>query len=245
MGIRDRCAGTRRSVDSEWSESQLAEARGALASARARLAGLLGLPVESLRVAPALEVMPHRDETVVGRDATTRPGAEQARASLRFAQEAERRARWAWLPTLELGAGVKRADNAGANSGRGYALGVSLSIPLFDHGQGVRLQARAQHALASARSEALARSNDSEVERALLVFRAARDELARFEARALEQVQALLLAARSGYREGERTVVELLDAQRAQTDVAERRLNLLRAAKRAEARLRAAAGDLQ
>ncbi|NCQ61443.1 MAG: TolC family protein, partial [Myxococcales bacterium] len=135
--------------------------------------------------------------------------------------------------------------NFGTDDGYGYVVGVSLSIPIFDHGQAQRAQAEAQRALAMARSEALTRTIDADVQSALATFRTARAELTRFESRTSGQVEALLAAARSGYREGERTIVELLDAQRAQTDVAERRLSLLGTAKRAEARLRAATGDLQ
>jgi len=137
------------------------------------------------------------------------------------------------------------ANNFGTDDGYGYVVGVSLSIPIFDHGQAQRAQAEAQRALAMARSEALTRTIDADVQSALATFRTARAELTRFESRTSGQVEALLAAARSGYREGERTIVELLDAQRAQTDVAERRLSLLGTAKRAEARLRAATGDLQ
>jgi outer membrane protein TolC len=140
---------------------------------------------------------------------------------------------------------MKRANNLGAASGYGYVIGVSLNIPLFDHGQAQRQQAEAQRSLATARSEALTRTIGAEVQNALATYRTAREELSRFEAQTSGQIDALLAAAQSGYREGERTIVELLDAQRAQTDVAERRLSLLGSAKRAEARLRAAAGDLR
>jgi outer membrane protein TolC len=170
---------------------------------------------------------------------------QQARESLRLAGVAEDQADWAWFPTLELGGGMKRANNFGADSGYGYVVGVSLSIPLFDHGQAQRAQAEAQRALATARTEALTRTINAEVQSALATFRTARQELTRFESQTSGQVEALLAAAQSGYREGQRSIVELLDAQRAQTDVAERRLGLLGTAKRAEARLRAAAGDLQ
>jgi len=237
---------TRLAVASELSRSHLAEARGALDSAKARLAALLRVRPESVRVATVLDLISPSDETALGRGrGESRQAVRQARESLRLAGEAEDRADWAWLPTLELGGGMKRANNFGTDDGYGYVVGVSLSIPIFDHGQAQRAQAEAQRALAMARSEALTRTIDADVQSALATFRTARAELTRFESRTSGQVEALLAAARSGYREGERTIVELLDAQRAQTDVAERRLSLLGTAKRAEARLRAATGDLQ
>ena len=235
---------TRLSIASELSRSHLAEARGALQSAKARLAVLLGVRPESVQVATSLSLMPASDETALARrGGASREAVRQSRASQRLAAEAEDRASWAWLPTVELGGGMKHVSDLGG--GYGYVVGVSLSIPIFDHGQALRAEAEARTALSTARSEALTRTIDAEVQSELLTFRAARQELKRFESQTSEQVEALLAAAQSGYREGERTIVELLDAQRAQTDVAERRLSLLGTAKRAEARLRAAAGDLQ
>ncbi len=237
---------TRLSIASELSRSHLAQARGALQSARTLLAVLLGVSPESLRVADALALLSVSEDTALALDS----GASQewlmhARESQRLAVEAEGRARWAWLPTLELGGGVKRANNLNSDDGYGYVLGLALSIPIFDRGQALRTQAQAQRVLSTARSEAMRRTVQAEVLSALATFRTAREELERFESETSGQVEALLSAAQSGYREGERSIVDLLDAQSAQTEVAERRLSLLGTAKHAEARLRAAAGDLQ
>jgi outer membrane protein, heavy metal efflux system len=237
---------TRLAIASELSRSHLAEAQGALTSAKARLGALLGMRPDSLRVVTGIELISPSDEAAFVRGRReSRQAVQQARESVRLASEAEDRADWAWVPTLELAGGMKRANNFGTNSGYGYVVGVSLSIPFFDHGQAQRVQAEAQRALASARAEALTRTIDADVQSALATFRAAREELSRFESQTSGHVKALLAAAQSGYREGERTIVELLDAQRAQTDVAERRVSLLGTAKRAEVRLRAAAKDLQ
>lgn len=235
---------TRLSIASELSQSQLAEARGALQSAKARLALLLGVRPDSLHVSSSLTLLSASEAaTLAQRGGASREALRQARESQRLAGEAEDRADWAWLPTLELAGGVKQVSDLGG--GYGYVAGVSLSIPIFDHGQGLRAEAEARRALSSARSEALAKTINAEVGAALAAFGTTRQELERFESRTRGKVEALLTAAQSGYREGERTTVELLDAQRAETDVAERRLSLLGMAKRAEARLRAAAGALQ
>lgn len=237
---------TRLSIASELSRSHLAEAHGALEAAKARLAALLDIPPESLRVSTGLDLMATSAAAALVQEGSgSRDAVRRARDSLRFAGEAEDRADWTWIPALEIGGGMKRANNVGTDNGYGYVLGVSLSMPLFDHGQAQRQQSEAQSFLATARSEALTRTIGAELESALATYRAAREELSRFDTRTSGQVEALLTAARSGYREGERTIVELLDAQTAQTDVAERRLRLLGTAKQAEARLRAAAGELR
>ena len=58
-------------------------------------------------------------------------------------------------------------------------------------------------------------------------------------------LERLQRAAESGYREGQRSVVELLDAQRTHTRVALRRLELLHAARGAQVALRAATGEFE
>lgn len=237
---------TRLAVARELGQSRLAEARGAERSARQELAALLGMQPRSLRVAAALSLRPAGARAFSAeRGGSVRESVRQARASKRLAAEAEDRAGLTWLPALEVGAGVKHVYDLGVGPGTGYVIGLSLSIPVFDHGQALRAESEAARVLSVARAEALTRTLDAEARSARAVYRTARRELARFDAGTARQVETLLVAARSGYREGERSILELLDAQHAETQVAERRLGLLGAAKRAEARLRAATGDLK
>jgi cobalt-zinc-cadmium efflux system outer membrane protein len=235
---------TRLSVAGELGRSHLAEARGALDSARVRLAALLGLRAESLQVAGALSLLSaHEEAALARRGGAGREAVRKARDARRLATQAAARARWSWLPALELSGGLKQVSELD-RSGRGYVLEVALRLPIFDRGHALRAEAGAMAALSTARAEALQRSTEAEVQGALATYRAARQELERFDRTTSGQVEALLAAAQSGYREGARSIVELVDAQAARTDVAERRLALLGMAKRAEARLRAAAGEL-
>lgn len=235
---------TRLSIARELRASQLAQARGDRETAEARLAGLLGVEPGPLRVATSLPLLSERDEAALTKTlGASREALTQARAAERLADKARDRAAWTWLPTVELGTGMKHVSDLGG--GYGYVVGVALDIPIFDRGQALRAEAEASRALSAARTEALQRTISTEVRAAHATFRAARQELERFEAKTTGQVETLLTAAQSGYREGEHSVVELLDAQQTQVDVAKRRLDLLGAAKRAEARLRAAAGDLR
>lgn len=236
----------RLAVARELSRSRLAEVRGLQEGANQRFGAWLGLPPNSFRVAAEIALISESAAAALVRGrGESRRAMRQARESARLAADAADRADWAWLPTLELAGGMKRASNLGAASGYGYVFGVSLGVPWLDHGQAQRAQARAQRTLALARAEALTRTIDADIRRAHASFLSARREQARFDAQTLGKLDVLLAAAQSGYREGERTVLELLDAQRAQADVAERRLSLLDMAKRAEVRLRAAAGDLR
>lgn len=235
---------TRLALASELGRSRLAEARGQLVSVQTRLAMLLGMRPDSIRVSTTIALMTLDDAaTLARRSAATQEAVRQARASHQLAADAEESADWAWLPDLEVAGGMKHVTDQGG--GYGYVLGVAVSVPLFDHGQQLRAEAKARRTLYSAREQALTRNIDVEVQSALAMFRSARQELERFETRTSGQVEALLKAAQSGYREGERTVVELLDAERAQSEVLEQQLGLLGSAKRAETRLRAAAGAFQ
>ena len=58
-------------------------------------------------------------------------------------------------------------------------------------------------------------------------------------------VEVLTLGSARAYREGQTTMIELLDAQRTRTEIELRKLQLMTAAKRAETRLRHATGELQ
>ncbi|WP_152629766.1 TolC family protein [Haliangium ochraceum] len=234
-------------VAGELARSRAAEARGELAAARVRLGALLGVDAEGLRVAAddaalALAALPSAAELAESADA--RALSRNLRAAEERAAEAEEHAAWTWLPAFELsgGATIERAES----TRYGYVVGVSLSVPLLflDSARPLRAEAEAQRAVARARSEMLARTLRGQAGAAHAAYEAARAELARFEGATAEPVALLLRAAESGYREGERSIVELLDAQRARTEVEERRLALWIAAKRAQAHARAAGGVL-
>jgi outer membrane protein TolC len=236
-------ASLRLAVASQLGQSRLAEARSHTESARVRLALLLQLDPKTLRVGSMLPFWKALPDSGSKERVAPRQALQHARASQDRAAQAEQDADLAWIPQLELGGGVKRARDLGIDYG--YVVGVALSLPLFDHGQALKAEAQAQRTLATARSEAMSRGLWIDLLTATELYWAARRELQRFESETAGPVEALLVAAKSGYNEGQRTIVELLDAERARTEVAERRLSLLGKAKRAEARLRSARGEFE
>ncbi len=232
----------RLTIAKDLAVSRHAEAQGQVTGARARLAALLGVDPRALEVRPELDLKALDRLTNAAKQATiTRPAMKHAREAERHAVTARDRSAWTWVPVVEVAGGIKFTDALGG--GTGYVLGVSVGVPLFDRGQALRAEADAQRKLSEARTDALERTITVDVAGTFAIYRAAREELARFEATTSNQVDVLLQAAVSGYREGERSIIELLDAQKTQIDVAERRLDLLGVAKRAEARLRAASGE--
>ncbi|MEZ4256851.1 MAG: TolC family protein [Polyangiales bacterium] len=230
----------------ELGRSAHAEAVGAYESHKARLAAVLAIPAERCDVRAELKFAPiSNDDALVVRRLEALPVLRYARESARLAGEARDRSDWAWLPVLEAGGGLKRVSNPGGADGVGYVIGASIDLPVFDRGQSLRAKATGAHAVAAVREDALRRNLVGDVAAARAELASARRELARFDVEALDAVHTLLGAVQSGYREGARSVVELLDAQRARTEVAERRIELLGIAKRAEATVRALTGELR
>jgi cobalt-zinc-cadmium efflux system outer membrane protein len=244
VGSESGYATARLLVATELARSAHAEAVAVLESTRVVLAALVGLAPDEVVLESELSL------SELDVEAALQVPAERDRAMLRHAQmarehanEAVRRSRWAWVPTVQLGAGMKHVSDLGG--GYGYVVGVALSLPLFDSGQSVRAEASAQRALADVRAEALTRQVLARMAEQYAIYRGARQELERFREGTAAQVATLLRAALSGYQRGELSLVELLDAQRARSEVADRELTLVGAVKRAEARVRAAAGELE
>lgn len=145
----------------------------------------------------------------------------QANAYERERQAAERLTR----PDITVGVGTKHVSEPGF-SDNGLMLALSVPIPLFDRGQAEVQQARAQAAgvlaertLKLARAEAELRglwSQTTQLRETALAFR---DET-------LLASQELSRIAETSYRAGEGSLLELLDAYRAELDAHTMKLDL-------------------
>ncbi len=162
--------------------------------------------------------------TLVPEEAGQRTAAASVRPDLRAwtkrAEAAELEAEAAsrgWVPEVGLSAGWKTVG-AGGTRGHGFAAGISLSIPLFDHGQGDEAQARATQARANAIRELLAedarRRERPAEERARRLATLARQVRAETELAA----RALEATAHAGWLAGELDLLELLDVHRGARD---------------------------
>ncbi len=177
------------------------------------------------------------------------PPMAAASRAVELATDASNRARWTWTPRLELVVGVQRASQFSGGSGDGshnvgLVAGINLDIPLFDHGQTTRAGAEALRRQLEANREALRRTLGLRIHQAQRQLTTAQAELDRHEAMTNGPLQVLLQASERGYHEGERTVLERLDAEEIWASINLQRLALQLAAKRAEAALRAATGVL-
>jgi cobalt-zinc-cadmium efflux system outer membrane protein len=221
--------------------SRLEASRARVDASRTRLAALLGFSNMKFKVdAPlTLRPLPGRDQ-LLARALGSRRHLLHARRSVAAASAARDRAGWLWVPDLAVSGGANIVREDGTRYG--YVAGVGFGLPLFSRGQDVGARADAQHALARARATVLEREVRAEVAEAYAIYEASRRELERFRGAAAPHASVMVQAARSGYREGARTVVELLDAERMHAEVGQTELGILARGKAAELRLRMATG---
>jgi cobalt-zinc-cadmium efflux system outer membrane protein len=229
-------------VEAEFAKTDLEEARALALVLKRELALRLTLEEDAVELQGELALRP--------KAASRGPASPSSRPAIRHVREAMRetsRARdasdGAWLPTVSVKGGVLRHQAGEASYG--YLAGVTVSLPIFSRGQGVRAEADARLKLARARVSAREREARLEVTRAQVELELAQRELVRFQSATRGRIERLEKAAQSSYREGRRTVLELLDAQRTRSAVQERLLELALAAKRAEIALRAARGEFE
>lgn len=249
---RDRLA-----LEAELAHSRLAQARAALHARQLALVHLLA-PERAREPAPegisgstALPALagtldtqePAALEVLMARALDQRREVQEVARAARAARGAEDSTGWSWLPRLALSGGVHIAR--AQDTRHGYVAGLSFELPVFSRGRELRAEAAGQRRMAHARLDAIERQVRREVTEAHQRLVAARQERARFDQATGERVELLGRAAASGYREGHRTIMELLDAQRVRTEVRIRNLALAAEARRADVRLRQATGALQ
>jgi cobalt-zinc-cadmium efflux system outer membrane protein len=230
---------TRLELETELLRSELQVARADLASSHASLAALLGLDPSamSLRGELAVAVSPPAENDRL------RPSLAHLRSAEQRARDASDAADEGYLPELSVTAGLTRLDATRVRYG--YVAGVSLGLPLFDHGQDTAAESSARAGLYAAEAAMVERDGRLEAVHAASRLNAAQAEVQRFAGASAQRVELVERAAASAYRDGRASVVELVDAQRARTGVELRTLWLERAARKAELSLRAARGAFE
>jgi len=216
-------------------QADFQESQGKVVRPRAELAALVGLPSEgltadgSLEAAPSLPSLEQAQVLVASRGDLLALDAEAEKADY-LARAARRRA----IPEPSLTVGAKTTEVASeADTGRVAA--ISISIPVFDRGQGSRAIAQAQAALLRAQREALSRKALAEAEAALAQATARREAAESYAVTA--DPEGLIRIARAAYDAGEMRILELLDAYRTAINVSLRTLDLRGEARRAEIEL--------
>ncbi len=228
---------SRIALDADLARSDLASAEATERRCAVELGSLLGLRPEGLKLTGDLAVAPIRDSGGM------RPSVEKQRMALNAAKQARDSADSAWVPQLAVNLGARRADSTSPRYG--YVAGLSVELPIFSRSRAVKAEANARLEHGAAQLRALERRAKTAQAVARLELTTALTELTRFDRATEPHVKRSLRAARSAYREGERGVTQLLDAERAGLQVAKRSLQLRLRAKFAELDLRAAQGQFE
>lgn len=206
-------------------DDELVSAQIELRRARAQLAMLVGRTGE-LDAATNLD-LPATVPPVESLRARATDRGDLRAARLR-GEAAARRAGAAgrgWVPTPTLTGGAMTAD-LGDRTATGYVVGVELSLPVFDRRQGDRARARADRRIADAEAAWLERQIPTAVQTAHHTLTARIAQAQRIATGQLARLDVFLGAAETAFREGNATVVELLDAHRSARAVRIRALEL-------------------
>lgn len=213
----------------------LSEAELALEAGRRALGRLMGQPGDRVDAADGLSlpVAPPPSAQLAARALESRGDYQAALARGRQAAHELAAGRRGWVPGLILSGGVKTAE-VGGETAVGYLAGLTLSLPILDHGQAERARARAHGQQAQAEARALEREVPAALRAAYDRLRSRVAQAERYDKQQLGRIDRLVRQAEVSYREGERPVFELLDAYRTARETRQRAIELRREARRSE-----------
>jgi cobalt-zinc-cadmium efflux system outer membrane protein len=221
--------------------SQLDQSAADISTARAALAQAIGkgidtsnLEVDDLAAEPP--AIPERGEAVT---AALQRRQEIAAARLR-AEAADRRITQAgreYVPSPDVAIGYSGwfgvPTENGSKGGGALFAGVTVPIPLLDHGQGKVDRASSEAHAAHTRADGTELGIRREVEKSIDIMTGQLNAYRRYKDTTTGQVAGLRTMAESAYKEGKSSVMELLDAYRVNTQAKQREIDLRAAALRA------------
>lgn len=154
-----------------------------------------------------------------------------ARAEIPFTQSLIDRAKAERIPvpSLMLGGNITRDENSTL-----VVAGLTLPLPIFDRGQGPIAVSTAQAKAAEQRLKLAEREVRLEVLRATKVLAERRKAIESFDTKIESDLLPLRTMAETAYRDGQRPIVDLLDALRTERDARMLRIDLAEAAKLSE-----------
>jgi cobalt-zinc-cadmium efflux system outer membrane protein len=141
------------------------------------------------------------------------------------------------IPSLSGGALFTRQD-----TGTSVFFGASVPLPLFDRNRGAIARATAEIDAETRAANAELAEARAEVERTRAVFVSRRQTLATVERDLVQRVPTLRRMAEDAYREGQGSILELLDASRSLKDIELLHVKQLELTKLAEEAVISAAG---
>lgn len=190
-------------------------------SARLALQGMMGVASAdtAMHLAGSLTgQIPVVDTTItVDEILARRPDVAASRVREEQSATMQHLAASALVPVPQLS--VVRQYAAPFESGRYYALGIGVEIPMLNGYRGQRERAAAAHVASVTARERVELQASREIRSAVAQYRAQRALVAQYESRVLDKVAQNVEATRYAYSRGATSLLELLDALRAQQDV--------------------------
>lgn len=217
-------------------EGESLAVRGEAESARDGLAALIGQESAELlgQVLPP-GAPPESLPLVVGRHPLLDALGAEANSAAQL-QEAASRERW---PQVSLGLGYKESRQPGMQAD-GAMISLGVELPLFDRGQGRESTAKQRSRLITAERQLQERRLEVE---ARAILRRWQASIGAVDALGREQSQGLIGMAEAAYEAGEISVMELMDAWRAELDTQLQLIGSALAARRAYIEWQALTGE--
>jgi cobalt-zinc-cadmium efflux system outer membrane protein len=215
-GLVSEAVGLRTALEADRARIAYVAATADASRARAQLARVLGIavadvPVLAPLVAPAMPPAP--DSSAVGALAlTSRPEVQAREFALGEAQRRLSAERRGLFGDVQLQGGTKQT--AGFMTGQ---IGFGMPVPLFNRNDAARERTRGEYGEAQTQLADVRNAVQADVEaarRAYVASRTVADRAASFDARGREVARI----ARVSYAEGQATLTELLDAERAASE---------------------------
>ena len=207
-------------------ENRLAQALLSVSAARRSLALLILFEAEFAEVAPRdpLDVSPPEPtlDRVLEGAASRRQEVVAARSEVEAAQAGVRLARAERIPDVTATGGSKRQSDGF----RGFFLGVSIPLALFDRSGGAVEATEAQVRSAEERLALTSRQVESDLRRTIETYRSLRGRAEFLGEGLLDDDPDLLQIAQVAYDAGEMDLVQLLDAAEALWDARTARARL-------------------
>ena len=145
---------------------------------------------------------------------TSRADLDALRLDRESAELAGRAASRAWIPDPTLGAGALILEDAQHGESVGAVVGLSITLPLFDRGQGDKARAVAARSLAVVRYNRLLQAARTDLTAAAESLRARRSRLQHFREDVLARAKEVQGIAAAGYRGGGVELLAVVDAER-------------------------------
>jgi outer membrane protein, heavy metal efflux system len=204
----------RAEVQWEQARTELAEFERELAAARQVFAALLGR--EDLRDATLAGALAEQPDASLLGDATAErlaghPSALGAQANLERARLESSRARLDPYPDVKVGVAGGRI---GATDESIIQLGLSLPLPILDHGKGRRRESRANVRVAEAELQGARQQLHREWANARKRYRTAAEQVANYRERILPKAAEALRLVQTGFEQGKFNFIDLADTQR-------------------------------